>query len=119
VPNYDFLKGGESVVKFWVQDQLQKETKPFFLQVFCLIFFKCFMCCFSSSFCIGVVILLLLVLFVSRHVIVFFRVGATIFFVLVFYLHWCYSSQMGLALLSLVLIWYFPLLPCVDGSLEH
>jgi hypothetical protein len=31
----------------------------------------------------------------------------------------CYRSCIGVALLSLVLIWYFPLLLCVDGSLEH
>jgi hypothetical protein len=29
------------------------------------------------------------------------------------------NELMIVALLSLVLIWYFPLLPCVDGSFEH
>jgi len=134
VPHYDFLNNNHQLgrwkccLRFGLGTNYNKKLNPlffcqvcclFFFQMFYVLFFLFFLCCFSSSFCIGVVILLLLVLFFSHHVIVFFVLVLLFFFVLVFFSHWCYSSHMGVALLFLVLIWYFPLLPCVDGSLEH
>lgn len=75
--------------------------------------------CWYIFYIVDVVLLALVLLLFSCWCCCFFAWCCYFFCINISPTFCCYCSCIGVVFLSLVLIWYFPLLPCVDGSLEH